>query len=63
MPMVLAFLQEKRALNVPQVNKLNEVFIYMQEWNMPLLYKSGIGPKLRSSERIRRKKVVELVGE
>ena len=57
MPRVLAFIQEI----VAEEKRLNATFTFIREWNLPLLYTSKIGLELRRSDRIRKKRVMELM--
>ena len=57
MPRVLAFIQQI----VAEQYRLNATFTFIREWRMPLLYTSKIGLDLRRSDRIRKKRVMELM--
>ena len=63
MPRVLAFLQGKETMNASKYNGLNAVFMFMREWNMPLLYTNHIDPELRRSERIRKKMIMHYMSK
>ena len=43
--------------------KLNALFRFMKEWNMPLLYTSRLGKEPRRSKRIRKKMVMKYMGK
>lgn len=46
-----------------KVNGLDATFRLMRHWNMPLLFTSSAGPYPRRSNRIRAKKVAQLMGK
>jgi len=57
-PRVLSLLQGRHLLDAAKYHVLNEVFLFVREWNTPLLFASCMGPALRRSERIRKKRVM-----
>jgi len=57
MPRVLALLHNTAFY------KLDALFRFMKEWNMPLLYTSRLGKEPRRSKRIRKKMVTEFMGK
>ena len=44
-------------------DKLDAIFGFMKEWNMPLLYTSRLGKEPRRSKRIRKKTVMKYMGK
>ena len=59
MPRVLDLLQKGR---IPKAG-LNSTFLFVREWNMPLLYTSRIGPEPRRSGRLRKNNVMQFMGK
>lgn len=59
MPRVLSFLQKEGRFLVG--GEFNALFLFIREWNMPLLYTNSIGTELRRSERIRKKEIIKLM--
>ena len=57
MPRVIAFIIE----HINETHKLNDVFMLMREWSLPLLYTSSVGPEPRRSERVRKNRVMQLM--
>ena len=63
MPRILHFLQGVGLMNETKYNRLDTVYRLIREWSMPLLYTSRVGPKSRRSERLRRRKVLQLMAK
>ncbi|KAL9186304.1 hypothetical protein ACHAXT_005542 [Thalassiosira profunda] len=62
-PRVLVLLRGERFGNLLiQHNALSAVYRFIREWNMPLLYTNRRCPENRRDERLRKKKVKELMG-
>ena len=63
MPRVVYFLQGVGFMDETKHNRLDAVYRLIREWSMPLLYTNRVGPEVRRSDRIRRQKVLQLVGK
>ena len=61
MPRVLVLLQGRGVMDQSKHNALSAVFRFIREWSLPLLYTSRRRPEHRRSERLRKKKVKELM--
>ncbi|KAL9178850.1 hypothetical protein ACHAXT_003981 [Thalassiosira profunda] len=60
-PHIIVFVQRLESVLV--MKGLDATFRLMKNWNMPLLYTSSAGPCPRRSNRIRAKKVAQLMGK